>query len=176
MSLKLRSNALDFDLRWETLMKVIYCVLELGEAESMDRKSVAFFANVPLSSVIIMNLAECTSGNRKRFAMLTDLYLWTCKYWYGTFEDKLTFVEIRGIDNLPMFFSLKYVDKIRFAIASEKLSIFSEVAMVIFKQATYQSMAHFNEKRIEAIAAFIPKLEESYRILWCERNPFRNQM
>jgi len=153
-------------------MKVVYCALEISENYLIDNTTIARISKLSADAVVVQNMSTCTSGNRKHFAMLTDLYIWTCKYLYGTFIDKLTFVELRGVDTLPTLFALQYSESIRLAISSNRLSIFSNNNIEMLRQASYQSMAHFNEERITSLAPFIPKLEESYDVLVCKDNPF----
>jgi hypothetical protein len=105
--------------------------------------------------------------------MLADLYLWTSKYWYGIFREKLTFVEIKNADELPALFSLQYSEKIKFAIAAGKLSIFNSDEAIILNEASVESLSNFNEERIEKVAPYIPILEKSYKLLSCPNNPFK---
>lgn len=153
-------------------MNVVYCVLELTEADVIDVDSVSRITKVARESVTVINLSKCTNGNRKRFAMLADLYIWTCKYWYGTHKEKLTFVELRGIDSLPSLFSMRFSEKIRLAIAANKLSIFDSGEMKILKEASAKSLSNFDERRVEEIALYMPLLEKSFKLLSCPRNPF----
>ena len=154
-------------------MKVVYCALELTENDKINEETVARISKVSRELVVVTNLSKCTSGNHKRFAMLADLYLWTCKYWYGIYHEKLTFVELKGVDSLPTLFSLQYAEKIKLAISAKKLSIFDAEGMDCLKQASWESTHHFKEERIEKISPYIPLLEKSYELLSCDNNPFK---
>ena len=154
-------------------MKVVYCALELNEGSKISVTTVARISKLKQEAIEIRNLSKCTSGNRKRFAMLADLYIWTCKYWYGTFADKLTFVELRGADSLPTLFNLQYSESIRIAISARKLAIFDNDDVKTLQEASIASTSHFNEQRIAKVAPYMPKLEKSYELLICPNNPFR---
>lgn len=154
-------------------MKVVYCALELRESDTINEEMIARVSKLSQDLVTVTNLSKCTSGNQKRFAMIADLYLWTCKYWYGTYRDKLTFVELKSVNSLPTLFSLQYAEKIKLAISAKKLSIFDSDGMDCLKQASWESTQHFKEERIEKISPYIPLLEKSYELLSCDNNPFK---
>jgi hypothetical protein len=154
-------------------MKVVYCALELNEADEISVETVARISKLNQDVIEIRNLSKCTSGNRKRFAMLADLYLWTCKRWYGTYAENLIFVEFRGAESLPTLFNLQYSENIRIAISAKKLAIVDGDEVKTLKEASIASMSHFNEQRIDKIAPYISTLEKSYELLSCPNNPFR---
>ena len=151
----------------------MYCALELTESDKIDEETVTRVSKLSQDLVAVSNLSKCTSGYRKRFVMLADLYLWTCKYWYRTYHEKLTFVELKSIDSLPTLFSLQYSEKIKLAISAKKLSIFDAEGMDCLKQVSWESTHYFKEERIEKISPYIPLLEKSYELLACDNNPFK---
>jgi hypothetical protein len=153
-------------------MKVLYCVLQLDGAEIITEAEVAALANVKPDSVVVKNLSKCTAGNHRHFGIVADLYIWTCKYWYGTYRTKLTFVEIRGLGEAPLFLILKYAEKMRLVIASPKLSIFDSAGLKQLKVAEHLSKTEFNAERISNLKPIIPALESYYDLLFIRDNPF----
>jgi hypothetical protein len=147
-------------------MKVIFCVLEIEKEKVPTSTEVSDFFSIDSSLVKVKNLSTCTSGYEKRFAIIADLYLWTCKYWYGLYDEKLTYIEIRTASDLNLLFQLKYAEHIRLVIASETLKIFDENEMILLRKASHLSCNNFNKKREKAIKPFIKKLESCYRILY----------
>jgi hypothetical protein len=154
-------------------MDVIYCALELESNDTIDATEIARLANLKLEDVVIKNLSECTAGNHKRFAIIADLYIWTSKLWYGTFREILTFIEMRGIKEIPPLITLKYSDKIRLAIASKRLSIFDKNGMMKLRLAERASIKFFNEERISKLKPLMPNVEEYYSLLYVRDNFFK---
>ena len=56
-------------------MKVVYCALELNNDSEFSVTTVARISKLKQEAIEIRNLSKCTSGNRKRFAMLADIYM-----------------------------------------------------------------------------------------------------
>ena len=146
-------------------MKVIFCVLEIEEEKVPTCTEISDFFSVDVSLVKVKNLSKCTAGYEKRLAIIADLYLWTCKYWYGLFRGKLTYIEIRTASELNFFFQLKYAEHLRLVVASETLKIFDDNEMILLRKAINLSWRNFDKKREKAIKPFIKKLESCYRIL-----------
>ena len=153
-------------------MKVVYCVLELGAGGMPSVCSIAKLSGLAEQDVKIKCLAACKAGNHKRFASVADLYLWTSKFWYGTFEDRLTFVELRGLEELPSLFQLKYSRELRLAIYSKKLSIFDANGMAALDRARFVSLQYFHEERIAKLSEVIGEVEPYYDLLYVSNNPF----
>ena len=153
-------------------MKVVYCVLELGKGAVPSVSDVAKLSGLTESDVTIKGLADCTSGNHKRFALVADLYLWTCKLWYGLSQDKLTFVELRGVEEVPPLFQLKYSAELRLAVHSKQLSIFDADGMAALRRVSHVSASHFNEERIAKLSEIIGVVEPYYDLLYVSNNPF----
>ena len=153
-------------------MKVTYLILELSDADNVDPSDLARLAGVDEDAVVVKNLSQCTSGYLKQFATLVDLYIWTNKYWYGTYYKKLTFVEIRGISTLPLTIMMKHSAVLRLAIASTKLKIFNQTELSKLREASTVSMAYFNDERIQKLRPLVKQLEHAFSILYIERNPF----
>lgn len=152
-------------------MKVIFCVLEIEEEKLPTCNEISDFFSVDPSLVKIKNLSKCTAGYEKRFAIIADLYLWTCKYWYGLFKEKLTYIEIRSASDLNILFQLKYSEHLRLAIASETLKIFGKDQLLLLNEAGYLSRTNFHEQRKNAINPFFKKLEKYYKILYLYDQP-----
>jgi hypothetical protein len=147
-------------------MKVIFCILEIEEEKVPTCTEISDFFSVDLSLVKVKKLSKCTAGYEKRLAIIADLYLWTCKYWYGLFQEKLTYIEIRTASELNLFFQIKYAEHLRLAIASETLKIFDQNEMILLKEANWECFSNFNKKREKAIKPFVKKLERCYRLLY----------
>ena len=144
----------------------------LSDSETLTVEKVAELSSVPVEDVKVKSLAKCTRGYEKSFAQIADLYLWTCKYWYGIFENKLTFVEIRNQSELGVFFLLQFSEQIKLAISVKKLSFLDHTGINILKAASDESFRHFNDERIEAVRPYVPQIEHYYRILKVFNNPF----
>jgi len=153
-------------------MKAIFFALELSDSETLTAERVAELSSVPVEDVKVKSLSECKKGYEKSFAQIADLYLWTCKYWYGIYKDKLTFLEIRNQSELGVFFLLQYSEQIKLAISVEKLSFLDPIGKEVLEAASYQSHLHFHEERINAIRPYVPQIERYYRILKISNNPF----
>lgn len=153
-------------------MKVVYCVFELGETEVPSKADVARLSRLSENDVAVKGLGDCTSGNHKRFALVADLYLWTNKYWYGTFKDKLTFVELRGVEEIPPLFQMKYSAELRLALYSKNLSIFDKDGMIALRHASHISAAYFKAERISQLSKVIGEVEPYYDLLYVSNNPF----
>lgn len=147
-------------------MKVLFCVLEIEEEKVPTCTEISDFFSVDPSLVKIKNLSKCTAGYEKRFAIIADLYLWTCKYWYGLFKEKLTYIEIRSVSDLNILFQLKYSEHLRLAIASETVKIFGKDEITLLEKANWESMSYFDKQRERAIKPFVKKLEKCYRLLY----------
>ena len=153
-------------------MQAVFCVLELAEDESLAAETVAELCDVAVKDVKVKCLADCTRGYERSFGKLADIYLWTCKYWYGLYAEKLTFVEIRNLSEFGVFFLLQYAAQIRFRISVEKLSFFDKTGLEILNEASSRSHKHFDEKRLTAIRPYIPQLERYFKVLHLSHNPF----
>ena len=153
-------------------MKVTYLILELSDTEKVNPSDLARLAGVKEDAVVVDNLSHCTSGYRRQFATLVDLYVWTNKYWYGTYCEKLTFVEIRGICTLPLTIRMKHSAVLRLAIASNKLCIFNRDELSNLKEASAISNSFWHEERIEKLRPLVKKLECNFSLLYIDQNPF----
>ena len=153
-------------------MNVVYFALELKEDELIKSKDISNLIGTSEKNIKIQPMSSC-KGNDRYFRWLTDLYLWTCKYWYGISEEKLTFIRIKGANNIHPFFMMKYSNQLRFSISADRISIFSKPMLIILKKASYESFLYFNRERINAIRPFIKNLETSYKILYLEKNPYK---
>ncbi len=154
-------------------MRVIYCALELSEDDDVSIKCIAKLCGVSSENIRVKGLDKCTAGNEKRFWKIADIYLWIGKYWYGLYENKLTFVEIRNFKRDPLQFHLAFSDQLRLAIKSPTLSNFNKHGLGILNDAALASLNFFNEERIEALRPYIPKLEKYFSIEALSSNPFR---
>jgi len=151
-------------------MKVVYCVLEPDSQLSL--KEIAKLAGLSLDKVKGKNLSACTAGNEKRFAQIADIYLWTCKYSYGIYSEKLAYIELRGATELPSLLMLKFSKQLRLSIYSDKLSIFDKKGAALLESAFRTSLNGFHQKRIDALREYVPKLEQYYKVLYHYNNPY----
>jgi hypothetical protein len=153
-------------------MKAIFYVLELAENESISEKNIAMLCNADIDDVKIKKLDKCSSGYEKKISQIADLYLWTCKYWYGLYADKLTFIELRNQSEPGILFSMKYSQNIKIAISVEKLSFIDKEGLDLLNKASSHSIEFFNKKRIKAIRPYISKLQKYFKIYNLYKNPF----
>ena len=54
-------------------MKIVYCVLELGEKKAPNAEEIARLTGAKAKDVAIKELRACTAGAEKVFAKLTDV-------------------------------------------------------------------------------------------------------
>ena len=151
-------------------MKTLFIALELGNV-ILTEQEVADMFGVNLTAVKIKQMEKCFGVDRA-FRRLTDIYIWTCKCWYGLYEGKLIFVRIKGVDKINLMFLLKYSSDLRFSVTSSTVGIFDKCTKNILEEACLESISNFNELRIEKIKPYIPKLEHAYEILFCTNNPY----
>jgi len=165
-------------------VKSVFVALEMGDKIITVDETARLFG-VPESNVLIHIWPNSIRGGRakpkfKTFHTITDLYLWTCKFWYGLFWYKLTYIRVTGCDDLSLMFRLKYSERIRFAIYSDLASIIKPDQIDALEGARIVSTSLFNDSdtnnndggRIQGIKPFIPLLETSYKILFLTNNPF----
>jgi hypothetical protein len=152
-------------------MKVLYIALELGDGNIQDLNELSKLLGLPIKNIKVLTAKQCT-GIDRHFLWLVDLYLWTCKYWYGLSQDRLTFIRIKGVDEMSPFFALRYCDQMRFAISAKSITIFDRFSLDTLMIARSFSTRLFNEKRIDAIRPFMKELEANYKILFLRNNPY----
>lgn len=151
-------------------MKVVFCIIEPDSPLSSNE--IRKLSGLSSNSLRVKILSDCTAGNEKRCALISDIYLWTCKYWYGLYAEKLAYIELRGISEIPPLFMLKFSKQLRLAIYSEKLAIFDKEGVDLLRTASSVSAHYFKEERIEALKKYIPILENYYKVLYHYNNPF----
>ena len=154
-------------------MKTLFVALELGDSDISIQETADMFG-VRASDVRIMPMSQCT-GSDRAFAQITDIYLWTCKYSYGLYVGKLTFLRIKGTDELNTFFRLKHSTSIRFALTSNHVGIVTKEQKQKLNAAAHASIAHFYGERIQAIRPFLPFFADAYKILFCKKDPFSSK-
>ena len=136
----------------------------LGDSNTISQEEVANTFGVPLTAVGLLENPKYRRALQP-FLWLTDIYLWTCKSHYSTYQDKYTFIQIKNVSEINTMFLLKYADKIRLAITADKLGIFKNEELL--RKAKRISNRFFNEERIAALAPLIEQLETTneYKIL-----------
>ena len=107
----------------------------------------------------------------KIFNAIADLYIWTSKYWYGTFEEKLTYVRLRGIDHLPMMFLIKHGNKIRLGIRTRFAYIVKDNDRDYLKEVWQKSLKNFDQERFNDISPGMVNLEKKWDLLISNGNP-----
>ena len=120
---------------------------------------------------------KITKGNCKKssfycFDLIADLYIWTSKYWYGTFYEKLIYVRLKNVTEVPLLFLLKYGPNIRLAIRSKYAYVVKDANADLLDQAHTESLKYFNEERIKKIKPFMEKLEKKWELLISNNNPY----
>lgn len=151
-------------------MKTLFMALELGD-DVLTNEEVANFFNVNVKAVTVRMMNKCI-GVHRTFRNLTDIYLWTCKYWYGLYEGKLTYVRIKGVDDINSFFSIKYAQSFRFAVVADTVKMFSDKEINFFADAIVISYSKFDEERVMKLKPLVKKFQHSYKILFCANNPY----
>ena len=121
---------------------------------------------------IIIAPGDCPKKNFNIFKLIANLYIWTDKYWYGTYYKKLIYVRLKNVPEVPLFFLIKYGSQIRLAIKSKFAYIVKDIDVDLLKQVNYESTNHFNEQRIIEITPFIKKLESKWQLLIYNNNPY----
>ena len=126
---------------------------------------------------LLENQIEVVNGNAKdrkfyTFNMIADLYIWTSKYWYGTFYEKLTYVRLKNVTCIPLFFTIKFDSQIRLVLKSNLANIIKESDLQFLKETWLTSLGNFNKRRLKDITPSMRKLEKKWDILISNRNPF----
>ena len=159
-------------------MKTTFIALQLDPGK-ITQHEIANLFNVADEAVTVdwINHSVLTQhwkygGTFRNFRRLTDIYVWTSKYWYGLYEEKLAFVRIIGVDKLSTFFAMKYLDVTRFAVATERVSIFDKTIQKSLDDVWKISLNDFDQKRIKAILPHLPKLTPYFNLLYHYNNPF----
>jgi hypothetical protein len=115
--------------------------------------------------------AETEKKKFKNFNLIADLYIWTSKYWYGTYFEKLTYVRLRGVEQLPLMFLMKYGNKIRLGIRSRFAYIVKEKDCDYLKKTWQKSHRNFDQKRLNDISPSMINLEKNWDLLISNGNP-----
>lgn len=126
---------------------------------------------------LLENQIEIVSGNAKdrkfyKFNMIADLYIWTSKYWYGTYYEKLTYVRLKNVTSIPLFFTIKFNSEIRLVLKSNLANIIKEPDFQFLKETWLKSLDNFDKRRLKDITPSMRKLEKKWEILIPNRNPF----
>ncbi len=106
------------------------------------------------------------------FKFIANLYIWTDKYWYGTYLNKLTYIRLKNTPEVPLLFRIKYASQIRLAIKSKFSYIVKDDDSELLKKADLQSKGYFNARRISEITPFMKKLETKWQLLISNNNPY----
>ena len=112
----------------------------------------------------------------RQFNLIADLYIWTTKYWYGTYYEKLIYVRIKDSNNIPILFSLKYGEKIRLVIKSELASIVTREDHKLLRIIHERSMNEFNKARIRKISSGMRLLQDKWELLVSNGNPYPQKL
>ena len=115
---------------------------------------------------------DCKKNSFYCFDLIADLYIWTSKYWYGTLDEKLIYVRLKNVTEVPILFLLKYGPNIRLAIRSKYAYVVKDADAELLDQARTESLAYFNEERIKKIKPFMKKLEKKWQLLISNNNPY----
>jgi len=121
---------------------------------------------------IIIASGDCQKNSFKIFKLIANLYIWTDKYWYGTYYKKLIYVRLKNVPEIPIFFKINYESQIRLSIKSKFAYILKDIDSNLLKQADKESKNHFNEQRIIAITPFMKKIETRWQLLISNKNPY----
>ena len=126
---------------------------------------------------LLENQIEIVSGNAKdrkfyKFNMIADLYIWTSKYWYGTYYEKLTYVRLKNVTSIPLFFTIKFNSEIRLVLKSNLANIIKESDFQFLKETWLKSLDNFDKRRLKDITPSMRKLEKKWEILISNKNPF----
>lgn len=155
-----------------TKLKSIFIAIETDKLGVDDEEALAQLFSVKTEFVKVMSMEKCRSKNYS-FYVLCDLYLWICKYWYGIYYEKLTVVRVGNIDELSVFFKIKYGDLLRFAISSKTMAIFDKEQKIVLKEAEKISVENFDEERINNLKPYIEKLQAAFSIIFINDNPYK---
>ena len=135
---------------------------------------------VKLGGVNVNDLIVVKANKEKKkfqqFNLIADLYIWTTKYWYGTYFEKLVFVRIKKSDNIPVLFLLKYTDEIRLVIKTESASILKKEDKILLNITHQKSIHKFNEARIREISPGMKLLQEKWKLLVSNGNPYPEKL
>lgn len=128
-----------------------------------------------------LNKIEAVAGgiNNKKFnefSIIADLYIWTNKYWYGTYCENLTLLRLKDVEDVPIFFSIKYGDKLRLAIKTKFAYIVKNEDRELLKMTNRKSLRNFNDERIRDISPGMEKLETKWDLLISNRNPYQSRI
>jgi len=143
------------------------------ESENIDPVKSDLIKLCPLD-VKDLIVAKADQERRKfwQFHLIADLYIWTSKYFYGTYHEKLVFVRIRNLENVPALFALKYGNEIRLAIKSDIATVVIKKDELLLKTTHIKSVRKFHEERIRQIEPGMLLLEKNWSTLISNRNPY----
>lgn len=151
-------------------MSYLFMAIESQNIDKVERDL------VKLCALDAKDLIVAKAGQERRkfrqFHLIADLYIWTSKYWYGTYEEKLVFVRIKNLDIVPALFALKYVDEIRLAIKSDLATVVKKEDEPLLNKTHKESLNDFNEERIRQIEPGMLLLEKNWSTLISNRNPY----
>jgi hypothetical protein len=150
-------------------MQFVFIALESNNVENI------YYDLVTIGNVDPNNLVVCLAKPKanffKEFHMLAELYIFVEKYWYGTFYKKLTYVRIKNAKEIPLLFSVKYLDEIRLGILAECATIVAKPLMSELDTAYQLSRSKFNNERVVAIKPLLTALEKRWTLLVSNKNP-----
>jgi hypothetical protein len=125
---------------------------------------------------IIIAKAHTETSKLRQFNMISDLYIWTCKYWHGTYYENLTYIRIENEANSLFLFFLKYNKEIRLCIESKNAEITKNEDYELLKKTSQNSIHNFDKQRITAIMPGLSRLEKKkWKLLISNGNPYPNQ-
>jgi hypothetical protein len=148
----------------------IFMAIEDTDIESI-KNSLTTLESLPENQI---DIVSGNSNDRKfnKFNMIADLYIWTSKYWYGTYYEKLTYVRLKNVNCIPLNFTIKYHNDIRLLLKSRFSYIVNESDSNLLKEVWVKSLRDFDKRRIQAITPGMKKLKNKWDVLISNRNYF----
>jgi len=124
-----------------------------------------------ISSVSLLVEAGRTSSKFfKEFRKIAELYIWTQKFWYGTYFEKLSYVRLKNSTDVPLIFQIKYAEQIRLAISDNRSTIIESSTRDDLDAGYRTSAEFFNEERILKIRPLLEKMCWQWKVLISYKN------
>lgn len=149
-------------------MNYVFIAIENTDPEAL-RQDLLNTSDISPASLVV-EAGGTSSKFFKEFRKVAELYIWTHKFWYGTYFEKLTYVRLKNSINVPLIFQIKYAEQIRLAISAKRSTIIESSTRDDLNAGFRTSARFFDEERIIKIRPLLEKICWQWNVLISYKN------